>query len=140
MKPYLLRLTLGLALMAAPALAQESPSTLPLDAAAEQWQRLAPSQAQSQALMQLLMGQLPRLMDDNADPAKLAKELSPQVESLLDPQQIQMLRQMEAEMGPATNFGTMSREERRKLIQGGLQRLSHPDTSEWLKKVDSFDL
>lgn len=132
MKSHLLRLTLGLTLLVAPALAQQSLQ----DAAAEPLRTLSPDQAQTEALMQLLIGELPRLMDESADPAELSREL----QRLLKPEQVRMLRQVEAEMGPSTGFGTMGREERRRLILGGVERLSHPSQSQWLERIDSFDL
>lgn len=90
--------------------------------------------------MQLLVEQFPRIIDANTDPAAVAREIGPQVERLLGPEQVKMLRQMETEMGPSTDFGQMGKDERRKLMKGGMDRLNHPSEAEWLKRIDSFDL
>jgi hypothetical protein len=146
MKRTLVGLTLGLSLLAWPAAAQEASRTAPLtrsdvlEQAASKLGELAPTDRQMEGLMQLFLSQLPRLMDDNVDPLSLAKEIQPQAERLLDAEQIHMLRAMSAETGPLMEIGKMGREERRALVRGGLERLSHPDMNEWLKRIDSFDI
>lgn len=138
---------LTLALLGTPAFAQDSevptptPAAVPavLEQAEKRLQELSPSQAQSQEMIGLLLRYLPRLLDDRVDPAALAREIQPEAENLLTTDQKQTLRQFQDEFS-TTPLGTMSREERRRLIQGGLERLSHPDTQEWLKRIDSFDI
>lgn len=90
--------------------------------------------------MDLFLRNLPRIMDENSDPLSLIREVAPQAERMLDRDQVQALRMLDAETGPLKPFGTMTREERRRLVQGGLERLSHPDTKEWLRRIDSFDI
>jgi hypothetical protein len=144
MKRTLVHFTLGMALLGLPALAQESSRNVKrpdlLEQAASRLGELAPTESQANGLMELLLRQLPRLMDENADPASLAREIQPQAERLLDRDQIDMLRMMGSEAGPLMQIGSMNREERRRLMKGGLERLSHPDTREWLKRIDSFDI
>ena len=148
MKKTLVPLALALALFSLPALAQQSPITRTvgverpavLDQAAEKLRDLAPTEAQAQGLMEIFMRELPRLMDDDFNPASLARDIEPEAQRLLDPDQLQMLKAMASETGPLMQIGTMGREERRALMKGGLERLSHPDMREWLKRIDSFDI
>jgi hypothetical protein len=144
MKRTLAHLALGLSLLGLPSAADDSPRTLPrpeaLEQAADRLRELAPTESQAQGLLDLFLGQLPRLMDENADPVSLVQELQPQAERLLTPDQVQMLRTVNEEAGPLTNFGQMGREERRRLMRQGLERLSHPDAREWLQRIDSFEL
>lgn len=110
-----------------------------LEQAAQRLGELSLREDQAQALMGLILRQLPKMMDENADPFALAKEVQPEAESVLDDGQKAMLRAMESEYQNSP-FGTMTREERRQLIKGGLERLSHPDTPEWLRRLDSFEI
>ena len=144
MKRQFAPIALGLLLLGSPSWGQEStPSVIRqpdvLEQAAQKLGEMSLREDQAQALMGLLLRQLPKIMDENADPLALAKEIQPEAERLLDSNQRSMLRAMEQEY-QSSPLGTMTREERRRLIQGGLKRLSHPDTSEWLKRIDSFDL
>jgi hypothetical protein len=139
MKRTVVSFALGLAFLGLPALAQDSPRPAALEQAADTLRDLAPTEDQAQGLMELFLRQLPRIMDENADPISLAKEVAPDAERLLNTDQVRMLREISKESGPV-QFGTMTREERRRLVQGGLERLSHPDMKEWLKRIDSFDI
>lgn len=144
MKQTFARLSLGLALLGLPALADQATAPAArvdaLDQAARKLEQLAPTERQTQELMQLFLRQLPHLLDDNVDPVSLARQIQPEAERLLDPEQMRMLRAMTAETGPLMEIGAMGREERRALVRGGLERLSHPDMNEWLKRIDSFDI
>lgn len=146
MKKTLAPLALAIALFSLPALAQQSTTTRTverpaiLDQAAEKLKDLAPTEAQAQGLMDIFMRELPHILDENFDPASMARQIQPEAERLLDPDQVQMLRAMSNETGPLMQIGAMNREERRALMKGGLERLSHPDMREWLKRIDSFDI
>ena len=146
MKKTLAPLALAIALFSLPALAQQSTTTRTverpaiLDQAAEKLKDLAPTEAQAQGLMDIFMRELPHILDENFDPASMARQIQPEAERLLDPDQVQMLRAMSTETGPLMQIGAMNREERRALMKGGLERLSHPDMREWLKRIDSFDI
>lgn len=144
MKRQLASIALGLLLFGSPSWGQESTSNVirqpdVLEQAAQRLGELSLREEQAQVLMGLLLRQLPKILDENADPFALAKEIQPEAERVLDSNQRSMLRAMEEEY-QSSPLGTMTREERRRLIQGGLQRLSHPSTSEWLKRIDSFDI
>ena len=140
MKRQLAPIALGLLLLGSPSWGQETirqPDVL--EQAAQRLGEMSLREDQAQALMGLFLRQLPKIMDENADPFALAKEIQPEAERLLDSNQRSMLRSMEREY-ETSSLGTMSREERRRLVKGGLERLSHPDASEWLKRIDSFDI
>lgn len=144
MKKTLAPLALVVALFCPPALAQPPSSKVPrpaaIDQAEQKLRELAPSEAQAEGLMNLFLGQLPKLMDDNVDPASLVREIQPEAERLLRPDQVQALRAITNETGPLLQFGSMTRQERRALMKDGLEHLNHPDMREWLKRIDSFDL
>lgn len=144
MKRRLAPIALGLLLLGSPSWGQESTAPVVrtpdiLEQAAQRLGELSLREDQAQALMGLILRQLPKMMDENADPFALAKEVQPEAESVLDDGQKAMLRAMESEYQNSP-FGTMTREERRQLIKGGLERLSHPDTPEWLRRLDSFEI
>lgn len=144
MKRQFAPIALGLLLIGSPSWGQEStPDVIRkpdvLEQAAQKLGELSLREDQAQALMGLLMRQLPKILDENADPYALAKEIQPEADRVLDDNQRAMLRAMESEY-QASPFGTMTRQERRRLVQDGLKRLSHPDTSEWLKRIDSFEI
>ncbi len=144
MKRPFASLVFALLLVGSPVWGQESPPSAVrqseiLEQASQKLGELSLREDQAQALMGLLLRHLPKIMDENADPFALAKALQPEAEQILDTNQRSMLRAMEREY-QSSPISTMSREERRRLIQGGLERLSHPDTSEWLKRIDSFDI
>ena len=144
MKRQFAPIALGLLLIGSPSWGQEStPDVIRkpdvLEQAAQKLGELSLREDQAQALMGLLMRQLPKILDENADPYALAKEIQPEADRVLDDNQRAMLRAMESEY-QAPPFGTMTRQERRRLVQDGLKRLSHPDTSEWLKRIDSFEI
>lgn len=144
MKRQFARIALGLLLIGTPSWGQESTPDVVrrpdiLEQAAQRLGELSLREDQAQALMGLLLRQLPKIMDENTDPYALAKEIQPEAERVLDQKQRAMLQAMDREY-KASPFGSMTRQERRRLIQGGLERLSHPDTSEWLKRIDSFEL
>ncbi len=144
MKRQFAPIALGLFLIGSPSWGQEStPDVIRkpdvLEQAAQKLGELSLREDQAQALMGLLMRQLPKILDENADPYALAKEIQPEADRVLDDNQRAMLRAMESEY-QASPFGTMTRQERRRLVQDGLKRLSHPDTSEWLKRIDSFEI
>lgn len=144
MKKTLAPLALVVALFGLPSHAQPPSRTVArpaaIDQAEQKLRELAPSEAQAQGLMNLFLSQLPRLMDENVDPASLAREIQPEAERLLEPDQVQALRAITDETGPLMQFGSMTRQERRALMKEGLEHLNHPDMREWLKRIDSFDL
>lgn len=144
MKRQFAPIALSLLLIGSPSWGQEStPDVIRkpdvLEQAAQKLGELSLREDQAQALMGLLMRQLPKILDENSDPYALAKEIQPEADRVLDDNQRAMLRAMESEY-QASPFGTMTRQERRRLVQDGLKRLSHPDTSEWLKRIDSFEI
>lgn len=144
MKRQFASIALGLLLVGSPSWGQEStPDVISqpdiLEQAAQRLSELSLREDQTQALLGLLLRQLPKMMDENADPYALAKQIQPEAERVLDPGQRAMLQKLDEEYR-ASPFGAMTREERRRLIKGGLERLTHPSSSEWLKRIDSFDI
>lgn len=144
MKRTLPPLALALLLLGLPVAADESLRSLPrpevLEQAADRLRELAPTESQAQGLLDLFLGQLPRLMDENVDPVRLVQELQPQAERLLTREQVQMLRAVNEQTGALTHSGQIGQDERRRRMREGLERLSHPDTREWLRRIDSFEL
>jgi hypothetical protein len=144
MKRQFTPIALSLLLLGSPSWGQESsPDVIRkpdvLEQAAQKLGELSLREDQAQALIGILMRQLPKLLDENADPYALAKEIEPEANRILDPNQRAMLQEMDRQY-QSSALPSMSKDERRRLVQDSLQRLSHPDAKEWLQRIDSFDL
>lgn len=94
---------------------------------------------QVQALMGIMLREAPSLLDDNADAFALGRKVMPEIQGLLEPAQMEFLQQLDQQQA-AYKFGSMTSKERKALVQDGMRRLSHPDTNEWLRRIDSFDI
>ncbi len=121
MKNFTVTALIFVALMGA-APAQEVP--LPFSQELEQLKHLSLSEQQVQAFMGLLLSQAPRLMDESADPAQLARELMPQAFQLLEPQQLEFVKSLRLDER-VDDLRVMSPQERRQLIFEGIKSLEH---------------
>lgn len=105
--------------------------------AAQQIQRLTPSDQQVRDVFGLVLGELPRLLDESAQPEDLARELAPKMMQMLNPEQRDALRELDLEQN-MTNLGSMSRQERKAAVFGALRLLTHPSKQEWLERVEDL--
>lgn len=109
----------------------------PAQEAATKLARLKPTDAQMKEMMGLVLTQLPLILDENAQPGDLARQLVPQVARMLTPEQKRMLAEMDLEQN-LTSFGSMSRAERKDMVFETLRLLSHPSKREWLDRAEEL--
>lgn len=111
-----------------PSVAQEP---LPFAHELEKLKHLQLSEAQVQQFMGLLFRQAPRLMDESADPAALAREIMPEAFQILDPQQLEFVRGLRLD-DRVDDLRMMTREQRRQLIKEGVKTLENYQLQEAL--------
>jgi hypothetical protein len=87
------------------------------------------------SIFSIVVSRAPELMNENLDSESLARSVAPELAKVLRPEQLHFLQLLDAE---TARWDGMGRKDRR-LIQEGMQRLTHPDQNEWLRRIDSFE-
>ena len=83
------------------------------------------------------MSQLPYILDESVSRETLMRDVAPQLEQILRPEQRALLAEIDSSE-QLVEFETMSREERTRYMFEAARGLVHPSKQEWLNRVESM--